>query len=723
MIRQTILRLAAFSPFPSEKRGKMCSLKSVLLAASTLPTVCFAQVTPPRSAEITPFDLASMRSLSSVVVSPDGRYAAFRMEIPDPTSNRWSQEWLLSSLATGATRKLADAGDVIDHLSVRPDPEAPQWSTDSKWLYFRAAENGHVGLRRVNIETRRVESLGDASRYLASFQVGIRSVQMHYGAIDAMVAEKEEQDDRNGFVLDSTQFAKGELFRGHWFRGRWATINLGPGNTWPRQNALHEEGGVTRILDLTSLKEHAAGPSDVAEFSDFGRSERETGAFLEPLSVPGVPLVGAPSALAGWKSTANQEFRIAWRRPDGSVKACDAEACKSKSVKLISQKISKYVLFSSKDDFNQLLIYRWDYIKNSLDTIWKSDGAASGDRIEEGASYDGTCPIAGGKLICIYSKPRVPERLVKIDLVTGEVSELYDPNPGLVDRVHADLYKIAWTVAGRHYFGMLVTPRASRKATVPLLIPTYRCEGGFMRGASAEEFPIYSFVEAGIAVLCADNNLDRYRNFPDRYAFTFEAWKAVIPILEEKYGIDRARVGIAGQSYGAEIAAYSLMHSSIFKAASLGDPTVDPILYYLYGAGNQGQTFLHSPWWGSLPNPTTGLDQWRRISLALNADKVSAPILMQTPEEELPAAMQLWTAMYEADKPFELVAFPREPHAKFQPAHKLSVNRRNFDWFRFWLLGLEDPSPAKRNQYARWQAMKAVLVPRQRLWHRFEVVI
>lgn len=228
-----------------------------------------------------------------------------------------------------------------------------------------------------------------------------------------------------------------------------------------------------------------------------------------------------------------------------------------------------------------------------------------------------------------------------------------------------------------------------------------------MGGASAEEFPILSFVDSGIAVLCADNNVDRYRDFPDRYAYTLEAWKAVIPLLGGKYGIDTSRVGIAGQSYGAEVAAYSLIYSSLFKAASLGDPNGDPILYYLYGAGSEGQTFLHSPWDGSLPNPTKGLDRWRRGSLALNAGKVGAPILMQTPEEELPASMQLWTEMHEAKKPFELIVFPNEPHAQFQPAHKLSIYGRNLDWFRFWLLGYEDPSPAKSAQYARWRAMRS----------------
>jgi dipeptidyl aminopeptidase/acylaminoacyl peptidase len=656
--------------------------------------------------EMTPYDLASMRSLSSVVISPDGHYAAFRLEVPDPKTNRWSQQWMLSDLSTGRTLALADAGDVIEHLSVRPDPELPQWSMDSKWLYFRAARDGHVGLRRLDIATRLVESVGDPDRYLAGFKVGDEGILMRYGSSDAAVAAREEQEYRDGIVLDSTRYVKGEMFRGQWFRGRMATVRLGEGNTWPRRNVLQDDGAETRILELPSLREHVPSSSETAQFAPREEAKQGTGGFVQTLPVSAMDLSGTPADLIDWKSRAYQKSRLAWRARDGSIKPCDAAACTGKSVSLISPAFGGNVLFSSKDPYNHLAFYRWAPKNGKVAPVWVTNGAASGTSIDESAGYTGTCPVAGRTMVCIYSQPTVPERLVKVDLATGGISELYNPNPGLAARVHAALAKIAWTVSGRQYYATLVVPEASAMKPIPLLIPTYRCEGGFMRGASAEEFPIFSFVESGIAVLCADNNVDRYRDFPDRYAFTLQAWKAVVPILGRKYGIDTSRLGIAGQSYGAEIAAYSLIYSSLFKAASLGDPTLDPILYYLYGAGSEGQTFVHSPWYGSLPDPTEGLDRWRRGSLALNAEKVGAPILMQTPEEELPASMQLWTEMHEANKPFELVVFPDEPHAKFQPAHKLSIYRRNLDWFRFWLLDYEDPSAAKGEQYARWRAMR-----------------
>lgn len=667
---------------------------------------CIAEASSMNEKQIAPLDLASMRSLSSVALSPDGHYAAFRLERPDPQTNHWSQEWLLSDLLTGTTVALGDAGDAIEHLSVRPDPEFPQWSLDSKWLYFRAACQGHVGLNRVNIATRYVESLGDPDRYLASFKVQGHSVLMLYGSSDTAVAAKEQEEYRDGIVLDSTRYVKGEMFRGQWFRGRMATVRLGERNTWPRRDALLDSGTETRILDLGSLRERVVSSKEIADLFPLQEAEQGTGGFIETLPAPKVDLSDTPAELTEWKMRADQEFRVAWRASDGSVERCDAAACKGKSISLISTVFDGNVVYSSKDPYNHLTFYRWSPTSREVTPVWATNGAASGTNIDESAAYKGKCPVVGATMVCIYSTPKAPERLVTVDLKTGTKSEIYNPNPEIPSRIHARIFKIHWAVSGRRYYASLAVPEKPAKGPIPLLIPTYRCEGGFMRGASAEEVPIFSFVESGIAVLCADNNIDRYRNFPDRYSYTLQAWEAVIPILSREYNIDKNRIGIAGQSYGAEIAAYSVIYSSMFKVASLGDPTLDPILYYLYGAGNEGQTFLHSPWYGSLPNPTNSLDRWRHVSLALNAEKFGAPILMQIPEEELPAAMQLWTEMYEANKPFELVAFPDEPHAKFQPAHKLSVYRRNLDWFRFWLLDYEDPSPAKFDQYARWRAMR-----------------
>ena len=54
----------------------------------------------------------------------------------------------------------------------------------------------------------------------------------------------------------------------------------------------------------------------------------------------------------------------------------------------------------------------------------------------------------------------------------------------------------------------------------------------------------------------------------------------------------------------------------------------------------------------------------------------------------------------------ELVFYPDEEHVFAKPSHRLRSMHRNLDWFKFWLLGVEDPDPSKQAQFERWQEMR-----------------
>ncbi|HEY3814557.1 MAG TPA: hypothetical protein VGL66_15150 [Caulobacteraceae bacterium] len=57
-------------------------------------------------------------------------------------------------------------------------------------------------------------------------------------------------------------------------------------------------------------------------------------------------------------------------------------------------------------------------------------------------------------------------------------------------------------------------------------------------------------------------------------------------------------------------------------------------------------------------------------------------------------------------KPVERIYFPQGEHILIVPSERLASQGGNVDWFRFWLQGYEDPDPAKRPQYVRWEALR-----------------
>lgn len=95
------------------------------------------------------------------------------------------------------------------------------------------------------------------------------------------------------------------------------------------------------------------------------------------------------------------------------------------------------------------------------------------------------------------------------------------------------------------------------------------------------------------------------------------------------------------------------------------------------------------------------------MSPALNTRRISAPLLLQLPEQEARLVMELYVRLRRAGVPAELHAFPDEAHFKVRPRHRLAAYRRNLDWFRFWLQDHVDAGPDRAAQHRRWRALKA----------------
>ncbi|MDP9085324.1 MAG: prolyl oligopeptidase family serine peptidase, partial [Pseudomonadota bacterium] len=109
--------------------------------------------------------------------------------------------------------------------------------------------------------------------------------------------------------------------------------------------------------------------------------------------------------------------------------------------------------------------------------------------------------------------------------------------------------------------------------------------------------------------------------------------------------------------------------------------------------------------WG-LGDPDQDAAAWRAMAPAKNVAEISAPVLLQMPEQEARRVPELFVRLRNAGTPVELWAYPDEDHLKVEPRHRLAVYQRNLDWFRYWLQGWRDPNPAKNAQYARWDRMR-----------------
>jgi hypothetical protein len=53
-----------------------------------------------------------------------------------------------------------------------------------------------------------------------------------------------------------------------------------------------------------------------------------------------------------------------------------------------------------------------------------------------------------------------------------------------------------------------------------------------------------------------------------------------------------------------------------------------------------------------------------------------------------------------------MIVLPHAPHLLVKPWERMVSQQGDVDWFTFWLQGYEDPDPAKRDQYTRWEHLR-----------------
>lgn len=182
----------------------------------------------------------------------------------------------------------------------------------------------------------------------------------------------------------------------------------------------------------------------------------------------------------------------------------------------------------------------------------------------------------------------------------------------------------------------------------------------------------------------------------------FRSLETGINIAIGKGAIDPERIGITGMSDGSSTVQYALINSAKFKAASVSTCCDDPsgvfVLGPSYGASAKA--------WGY---PVAGASDerfWKAQSLAQNAGRLRVPLLMQLPDGEYRMAAEGFAALQAHGAPVDMFVFPDERHTKIHPAHRLAIYTRNLAWFDFWLRGIEDETPGRRADIARWRTLR-----------------
>jgi dienelactone hydrolase len=483
----------------------------------------------------------------------------------------------------------------------------------------------------------------------------------------------------------------------------------------------------TWVYELFGRKQRPATESEEAEFASLTASVQPAGrsGFRGFGGTKGISAASPAGALA-WFEARDPERSghypvltlAAQKNQEEAPVFCMAPQCTSQRMRDVWWRNEQEVVFARDDGDNpeDTALYSWRVDESAPQLIMRTSG-----RFTAAANFEWRCAMARDRLICFFEQPDYPRRLAAIDLQSGAIEILHDPNSHFARfdlGVPPQRLEIT-TESGVRTYGYLVLPpdyRAGQR--LPLVVVTYRCSG-FLRGGVGDEYPIFPMAAEGFAVFCyhaATSDYERgarmdtasyirWTRGPGNPEMTRvqEALNAAIMQLDAMGIVDTDRVGITGLSYGAELTGVALYSTPLRYAAAIvsNSLTLEPTNYYL-----AGPTIREAFGMLGYGSPEANVERWRSESISGNVERILTPLLINAADREMLWTLHSVTALQDAGRAVEMYVFPDEYHFKWQPAHRLAIYKRNIDWMNFWLRSIESPDAANAAQYERWRNLR-----------------
>lgn len=694
-------------PSQAQERGAAVNRKVPALSAQSM-TVTGAAIQAPSSQTpalppaVTPLDLATIQDIDALSVSPDGRNAVFVLRRPDPVSNSYSQRWMITSLGTGETRALADAGEPIFRGSLGIingsfDTPRPIWTADGRMLFYQSKRDGRIELWRATVREREsiIEKVGDFAGDVEKIVLDGQALLIKVGPDPKLMSAALEREGKSGYLFD----------------GRFLPImSTQPVTTADRTLDVTSNDPLSAIaasqrqwlsIDIhTGRVSPADAPAPALEDSFEGRIRgtpargplgREARFEARDPSLQGAYAPVTVTAVNG---------------PNIAPIVCEHVECTGQAMRAIFWQGDE-IVFARREGRNLATqaIYAWNSVTNSLRKVFRT----------ETGFIEPKCGQSGRNLICSYQELLRPARIVALDLSNGRMQTLFEPNKALAEKGSGYVVRRidATTRQGTSIYGYLAKRADLAEKTLPLVMVTYRCSG-FLRGGVGDEYPVLPLATEGFSVLCIDTSEtdlgrmavlqfgpvgDEGRGPGDPEKKRVQAGlDALVQELVNRGDVDPKRIGLTGLSFGAETTNYALFNMPSLTAAIASSAAITPAGVFL-----SGRSWRSWERWGlSDPDST----RWRSLSVSFNADHVRAPMLLNLADREMMVANEVYTALDRAGRSIESFIYPDEYHIKWQPAHRLAVYNRNIDWLNFWLRGAESGLTGDRAQYIRWRTMK-----------------
>jgi dienelactone hydrolase len=684
-------------------------------AAGLIAMTCI--LTQGATAAISSSMLVEMRDITSVSLSPDRGLVVAGICHPDPRTNHRELSWALVPMRGSGTPVIVPGGEEIY------DPSAPGallnrrvlWSKDGGWFFYLRRDGEKVRIWETSRDGKASRSVTEVDADVLDLQASADPNQfiVQLAPARAALRKAEEDENREGILYDDHVLGGFPLTKTLPVIDRWRNIRRTERGEWVPPGWT---GRVPAVFDVRLRKLKVSAADSANRPAPIPASASSDQVDVIPLSPPSKI---NPRYYAG-------RFTLQLKRSTGgrTELRCELSECIASQVTVLGWSRNHTEIYYVTDSRQGRTgdrpagistIYAWNPDRNAVRLIHDAGGrlynldSPAGLLLEPGS--------LGQELVVAFAGADQPPRLEVINLQSGDLRVLFDPNPQLRALTQGRAAWHTWgNSSGYSGHGFVILPDNYRAGErYPMVITTYTCGGGFLRGGGADGAPEFVLAKHGFIAVCVDVPVfevaERDTDRSVIYPIVCDILLGLIDDQAHNGALDPNRVGLTGQSLGANAGAYCISHSHAYAAAAFRHGSaIERARWELFETAawrrdpvNGIYAQLHMP---DPRNDPAG--RWNEMSVAHRAREIDTPTLLQTNDTEYLFSLPLYSAMLEEGKPIEMYVFPEETHAFIQPAHRLVNYERQVDWFRFWLQHEEDDSPSKHSQYDRWHRLRAL---------------
>lgn len=651
---------------------------------------------------VTVDDLLRLRDIGGFSLSPNGRWLAFSVYQAVPERNDYALRWFIQP-TDGSRLPMAlsqDGGQPMPAYSYGlPQAYVPseiaKWSPDGTKLAFRRMIGRRIELWVANLSDRRSMQVVDGAAQVDAFVwtpsgALLFRTGLNHDRYEAAVAAEA----RHGWLSDG---------RTPLFAAR-AKPTEPDCSTTPKDpacdiKALAWEGARIRPATATEFQMLKGGsdlqiapPITAPSEDQQAMAKRRADGGITRLEIVDPREVNVGTPLRRLVVETPRRYR------------CNDRACAGSYFKSIGwARGGRTVWFLKYEDSAG----REDGAPKDVSALYEwRPGAPRARRIASAGLFD-SCSVYEAVAYCLREEVTRPRQIVAIDLDSGAMRTLADPNPAFATKAYPAIEKRRVVDPdGNPGYAYVVYPNNYTPGQrYPLVITQYR-QRGFLRGQVGNEYPIFPLAASGMVVVSLDRpedynllheisylELNKRRladNLHDRRR-VLGAIESLVDGLVSDGLVDNGRVALTGLSAGAETTHYALQHTDRFAAAITSSGAHDISFLALLPEGSW-RTLLMDVFGADRVIPTEG-NALQALAWSRMPERLKTPLLVNTGENESMIGFEGLEALKHAKRPLEVRVFPGETHIKYHPQSIAGVYENNMMWLRFWLQGYESPAP------------------------------